>query len=289
MHGSGGQISIFGTRMNRILIGLALGAAIIGALYLGEWYSLVLFSIVVLVGQQEMSRLSQQMLKVESTLRAVIFITLGTLTFAYLSWLLLSDRTQVLSHQSFIFTLLLVTTVYYIMRIIGLYSVTGVSYLKEMIDALVYVPLSMVLAYWICVRSGLWESSTLLGIFILIWSTDSGAYYAGRTLGKRRLFPRISPNKTWEGAIGGLLCAMIISVGLSQIFLVLSSLDWLIISVIVWAMGTLGDLIESHYKRMAGVKDSGTLLGDHGGVLDRFDAFLCAVPFVAAYLWLVDS
>ncbi len=289
MHGSDGQMGIFDTRMNRILIGLALGAAIIGALYLGEWYSLLLFSLIVLVGQQEMSRLSQQMLRVESSTRAVIFITLGSLVFAYLSWLLLTQRPQVLSHQSFIFTLLLVATLYYLMRIMGLYTVTGVSYLKEMIDALVYVPLSMVLAYWICIRSGLWESSTLLGIFILIWASDSGAYYAGRTLGRRRLFPRVSPNKTWEGAIGGLLSAMIISVGLSQIFLVLSSSDWLMISVIVWAMGTLGDLIESHYKRLAGVKDSGTLLGDHGGVLDRFDAFLCAVPFAAAYLWLVDS
>ncbi len=129
----------------------------------------------------------------------------------------------------------------------------------------------------------------LIGLFIIIWSSDVFAYLVGSWLGKHKLFERISPKKSWEGSIGGLVFAMLAAYILSLIFQQLSLAEWFIFAVIVVITGALGDLIESMLKRQAGVKDSGTLLPGHGGVLDRFDAVLFATPFVFVYVNLISS
>ena len=106
-------------------------------------------------------------------------------------------------------------------------------------------------------------------------------------MGKHRLFERISPKKTWEGTIGGIVITLILAFGLSQFFDELRLHDWLILGTIVAIFGTLGDLVESMLKRSMNIKDSGKLLPGHGGILDRFDGFIFILPFVAAYLlWI---
>ncbi len=131
---------------------------------------------------------------------------------------------------------------------------------------------------------GVYHSSFLLGFFFLIWINDTGAFVTGTALGRRRLFERVSPKKTWEGAIGGailtIVCAYIISLYYSHIYL----RDWFIISGIIIVFGTYGDLFESMFKRSINAKDSGTILPGHGGVLDRFDSVFMAAPFVFVYL-----
>lgn len=122
------------------------------------------------------------------------------------------------------------------------------------------------------------------GMFLIIWSNDTFAYLSGRFFGKHKLFERISPKKTWEGTIGGFIFAII--AGLVYAFFTEESfLFWGIGACIISIGGVLGDLIESKIKRITGVKDSGSIMPGHGGILDRFDAIMFAAPFF--YVWCV--
>lgn len=127
-----------------------------------------------------------------------------------------------------------------------------------------------------------------LGFLIILWSNDTGAYLAGRSFGRRKLFERISPNKTWEGFIGGLLFALLIAFNLEQYFGSLSKSEWASMALIIGVFGTLGDLVESMLKRSLGVKDSGHILPGHGGLLDRFDGLLMAAPLVFLFLLMMQ-
>lgn len=119
----------------------------------------------------------------------------------------------------------------------------------------------------------------------VVWFSDTGAYFAGKSLGKHKLSPFVSPNKTWEGSIGGII-ASIAAAGLATIYFKEASLTVLIgLAIFAGIMGQIGDLAESLIKRSCGVKDSGNLIPGHGGVLDRFDALLFAAPIVCGYLY----
>ncbi len=123
----------------------------------------------------------------------------------------------------------------------------------------------------------------VLSMFVFVWVNDTGAFLVGSAIGKHRLFERISPKKSWEGFWGGMLFAMLFSLGFAYIDPSVSRLAWLGLSVVIVLFGTLGDLVESLLKRTLGVKDSGKLLPGHGGMLDRFDSILMAIP--AAYIY----
>ncbi len=125
-----------------------------------------------------------------------------------------------------------------------------------------------------------------LGFLFLLWANDSGAYVFGITLGKNRLFERISPKKSWEGFFGGLIIASIAAYIISMYFHSIDTSDWILLSLIIVVFGTMGDLVESMLKRSKDMKDSGSILPGHGGVLDRFDGLLLAAPLVYAYLQL---
>lgn len=133
------------------------------------------------------------------------------------------------------------------------------------------------------------RTDILIGLFIIIWSSDVFAYLVGSWIGKHKLFERISPKKSWEGSMGGLVFALLAAYILSLFYQQFTPLQWMIFAVIVVVTGALGDLIESMLKRQAGVKDSGTIFPGHGGVLDRFDAVLFATPFVFVYVNLISS
>ncbi len=125
-------------------------------------------------------------------------------------------------------------------------------------------------------------------IFILIWVNDSFAYITGMLLGKHKMWERHSPNKTWEGTIGGALFCIAAAILAGPRFAPETHiLGWAIIGLICSVVGTLGDLVESMFKRYCGVKDSGNIMPGHGGVLDRFDSILMAVPFVLLFLGII--
>lgn len=130
-----------------------------------------------------------------------------------------------------------------------------------------------------------------LSVFIFLWVNDSGAYLTGSLLGRHKLFPRISPGKTWEGSIGGGI--LVITVAALLGYLVnrgvdvprLSILGWMGLGLVIAVVGTWGDLVESLFKRTLGIKDSGNILPGHGGMMDRFDSSLMAIPAAVLYLY----
>lgn len=127
----------------------------------------------------------------------------------------------------------------------------------------------------------------LMGIFFILWAYDTGAYVFGILFGRFKLFERISPKKSWEGVIGGAVIALVVGILDSVVFHSVSLIGWMGIAFLVIIFGTFGDLVESMIKRSLNVKDSGTLLPGHGGILDRFDSFIFAVPFIFAWLMII--
>ena len=119
----------------------------------------------------------------------------------------------------------------------------------------------------------------IMGIFILIWVNDSFAYLVGKSLGRTKLFPSVSPKKTIEGSLGGFIFALIAAYIISFYETEISVIQWMILAAVIVIMGNLGDLLESKFKRNAGVKDSGAILPGHGGMLDRLDSLVFAAPF----------
>ena len=153
------------------------------------------------------------------------------------------------------------------------------------LSAFVYlgIPFSM-LNFIVYNKEGKYIAGTLLGILILVWVYDSAAYLIGSQFGSRKLFPRISPNKTWEGSIGGLLVLTALGFSLGYVFDGLTPLEWAVSSWLIAYFSANGDLVQSLMKRSLGIKDSGNILPGHGGFLDRFDAFIFVIPFIACYI-----
>lgn len=127
-----------------------------------------------------------------------------------------------------------------------------------------------------------------LSIFIFTWINDTGAYCTGMLFGKHRLFERISPKKSWEGSIGGGVFSIIGAIVMAYFFPFMPISIWIGLALTVVVFGTLGDLTESLLKRTIGIKDSGNILPGHGGMLDRFDSTLMAVPAAVVYLYIIS-
>lgn len=127
-----------------------------------------------------------------------------------------------------------------------------------------------------------------LAMYVFLWLNDTGAYLCGSLLGKHKLFPRISPKKSWEGSIGGAIVAMASAVAVAYFFPVLNVWQWVGMALVVVVAGTYGDLTESMIKRSLDVKDSGRMLPGHGGILDRLDSMLFAIPASVIYLYVLS-
>lgn len=137
--------------------------------------------------------------------------------------------------------------------------------------------------------------SVPLSVFVFLWINDTGAYICGSLLGRHKLFPRISPGKSWEGSIGGGILVILVAVLVWYLLeqygenaLGLSAIEWAGLGLTVVIFGTWGDLVESLFKRTLGIKDSGHILPGHGGMLDRFDSTLMAVPAAVVYLYTLS-
>lgn len=148
----------------------------------------------------------------------------------------------------------------------------------------VYAAGSFTLLNLVAIDGQTYLAVPLLAIFIVVWVNDTGAYLVGSTMGKRRLFERISPKKSWEGFFGGISLVLLFAFLLSCYFEEIAWYNWLGLSVTIAVFATWGDLTESILKRSLQVKDSGVLLPGHGGMLDRFDSIIMAAP--AAYIYL---
>ncbi|MFD1096682.1 phosphatidate cytidylyltransferase [Salegentibacter chungangensis] len=159
---------------------------------------------------------------------------------------------------------------------------------KKYIIIIFYLISSVIFLTLIPTIEGVFIPKLVVGIFVLIWTNDTFAYIVGKNFGKNKLYELISPNKTIEGFLGGLIFSCIASYFIFYYTQFLSFPIWLGLAVILSVFGTLGDLIQSKFKRQAGVKDSGSLMPGHGGLFDRLDSIIFASPFVYAYLYLLD-
>ena len=263
----------------RALTGTAFVAVIILSLVVGYWSFKVLFFLVALLSLLEFYKLISNETTSPQKITGIFLGAVVYLNIAPSDVLVLSD------HQ----------------KIAMIYSITGLMVILELyrrkpfpfhsiaytIIGVVYVVIPFALLTQLSVLNTNYDYTLPLGIFLLIWSNDTFAYLTGIRFGKHRLFERISPKKSWEGSAGGLIMTLIVAFLLSRIFEVISQSDWLVTAAIVVVAGTLGDLVESMLKRSVNAKDSGNILPGHGGLLDRFDALLLAVPFIYIYLVLL--
>jgi phosphatidate cytidylyltransferase len=199
---------------------------------------------------------------------------------------LISMALAAMAPTSWLVPLALVAAVYGIAGIANMYTKRRFvnHHRKGSLVAILYIgiPVGLLIRYLLLQDS--YTPLTLISMFAFIWMSDSAAYLVGSQIGRRKLFPRISPNKTWEGTLGaGLFC-----LGLAGLFwwqIGIYGLGWwLILATVVWFWGSYGDLVESSLKRQYNVKDSGSFMPGHGGFLDRFDSFLYVIPPVILLL-----
>lgn len=147
----------------------------------------------------------------------------------------------------------------------------------------VALPMSLMLFIPLLLSGGVWRAEAFLFYLFIVWGNDVFAYLVGVSIGKHRMCERISPKKSWEGFVGGIIGALAMG-ALGNVVVGGGYLLWLGLALIVAISSVLGDLVESMFKREAGIKDSGNILPGHGGMLDRFDALIISVPFAFVYL-----
>ena len=155
---------------------------------------------------------------------------------------------------------------------------------------LIYCYLPLILLFKLSYPDAVYDFRIPLGILLLTWVLDVGAYFVGKALGKHPLYPRISPKKTWEGSIGGALLCIGLAVFFEYHVFTSENLqfNWIIIALLISVLSQLGDLVESMYKRSLSLKDSGSILPGHGGILDRFDGTYISIPFIYFYISLIS-
>lgn len=259
----------------RILTAIIGGTAVIGLIYFNQWSFAFLLAMLNIAALWEFYQLSNSN---NNSVSMWLSIALGTISF--IISILVSFNFLDYKYLNILYTipfLLFITELFRNKN--NPFQNVGFSIL-----GMIYTTLPFILLAKISFRDGVYNFSYVYGFLFLLWASDSCAYFVGKFLGKRKLFERISPKKTWEGLFGGLAGSLLVAYILSNYFTQLSLLNWLIISAIIVFVGTLGDLVESMFKRSLEVKDSSTLLPGHGGVLDRFDGLFVSIPFVYLYL-----
>ena len=188
--------------------------------------------------------------------------------------------------QELINILMFVTIFVDVLLLINLFSKKEIKFntFKKFVVGLFYIGGGCIFLTMIPYKNDAFAKLLIMGIFILIWVNDSFAYLVGKSIGRTKLFPSVSPKKTVEGTLGGFIFAIGAAYIIATQEQLISPVQWMILATVIVIAGSLGDLIESKMKRAAGVKDSGAILPGHGGMLDRLDSLVFAAPF--AYLTL---
>ncbi len=196
--------------------------------------------------------------------------------------------------QTGIFIPYLIITIYLMVSELYLKKKHPLNSLAYAMLSQIYVGLPFALLNVLAFHSNGWDSVSEyqfilpLSIFAFNWINDTGAYCTGMLLGKHPLFKRISPKKSWEGSIGGAVFSIAGAFALAHFFPIMSTAAWVGMGLTVVVFGTWGDLTESLMKRHLGIKDSGNILPGHGGMLDRFDSAIMAIPAAVVYLYLIS-
>lgn len=260
---------------SRVITAILGGVFTVGAVWLSPWTFLACFSVISLLALAEFYKLINCDLR-----RAETIVMFG---FAVFIWVAVAGALQMgyVSLRYIGVALLTLPTI----AIILLYQkreTTSALTMSYLIFSQVYILLPFVLFYISSfgIRyDGVYDYRLPLGILFLHWQADSMAYFTGKFMGRRTIFPRISPRKTWEGFGGGIAGNLLLG-WLFEAVWPTPEFNWVLVGLVIAVMGLFGDLVESMIKRNLHVKDSGGLLPGHGGLLDRFDGFLFAMPSV---------
>ena len=258
----------------RSITGVIFGTVVIGSMLWHPYAQMIVFSIFMVLGLAEFYRLFKNHPVVQVSSEIGIFI--GVFIFV----LMLGFSLKLLPIISVIVLFPLFFTL--ILNELWAKKENPIINISVLVFGIVYV----VLPFYLSIDLSLRNTSYLphvVGMFLLIWTNDSFAYFSGRLFGKSKLFERISPKKTWEGTIGGVLFTLILGYIIGAYINEGETVFWLVSAVIIAPCAIFGDLLESLFKRSLNIKDSGNILPGHGGILDRFDAALFAIPFF--YCW----
>ena len=275
--------------MVRTLSGLVLVAVFVGAVLGSQWSFGALLLLILVGGQTEFYKLARE---TGLSPQRWMGLAVGVLLFA-LNFIVFRQFSRSVTDEAggaVLYLLLYIGLLLPTLFVCELFrrSATPLANLGATLLGVLYVavPLSLLLYVPVLAGDGVWRPETVLCYIFIIWATDVFAYLVGMTFGRHRLCERLSPKKSWEGFFGGLAGA--VATGLAAAY----ALDanywvWGGLALVASLSGVAGDLVESMFKREAGVKDSGQVIPGHGGVLDRFDALLLSAPYVFLYLLLV--
>ena len=275
--------------MVRTLSGLVLVAVFVGAVLGSQWSFGALLLLILVGGQTEFYKLARE---TGLSPQRWMGLAVGVLLFA-LNFIVFRQFSRSVTDEAggaVLYLLLYIGLLLPTLFVCELFrrSATPLANLGATLLGVLYVavPLSLLLYVPVLAGDGVWRPETVLCYIFIIWANDVFAYLVGMTFGRHRLCERLSPKKSWEGFFGGLAGAVV--TGLAAAY----ALDanywvWGGLALVASLSGVAGDLVESMFKREAGVKDSGQVIPGHGGVLDRFDALLLSTPYVFLYLLLV--
>lgn len=271
-------MSRFSELYRRVISALLGATVIVSSLIYSEWTYFIVFFAICLMAQWEFYRLVRAQEYVPIRLLGVF---VGSLLFV-LSFLIESGRLD----SKYYFVLFPLASMIFLVKLYKKSDKNPFANIAFYYLGVVYVAVPFALINIIVHFHDTYGYQILLGLMIIIWASDTGAYFAGSLFGKTKLFERISPKKSWEGSVGGGIVALICAYVISQFHTDLNLLEWIIVGVIVVITGTYGDLVESLFKRSMSIKDSGNIIPGHGGFLDRFDSLILSVPFVVLFLKL---
>jgi phosphatidate cytidylyltransferase len=262
----------------RVIVAIAGVAIIITAIYWQPWSYFAVFLIITFFSMREFYKLvgidGYLPLSFWGTLTGILIYTF---TFLVQMNLITAD---------ILFLVFPLSSIIYFIKLYKKSDVKPFTNIAYTFLGILYVAVPFSLLHIIAFCTGIYRFEITTGILLLTWASDTGGYFAGTRYGKTSLFKRISPKKSWEGFIGGAILTLAIAFLLSIFADVFPLWKWMTIGLLTVIAGTYGDLVESLFKRSIRIKDSGASLPGHGGFLDRFDALLLSVPFIAAFLRL---
>ena len=274
--------------LKRISTAIIFAIIMLGGLFGGRYSFVFLFALITILCLWEFFNIVLKTNSRSGFVRKVIGTCLGILPFIISSLVqldLVGSKIDFITLSS-----LLVSPFIFTAFIFELYTrseqpFTNIAFI---VLGMVYIGIPFAMLDFIAFDGNKFYANIVFGLLMLTWMNDTGAYLVGSTIGRTPLLPRISPNKTWEGAIGGAVLCLLLVLGLHYFFNEIGLVNWLVLGFIVIIFGSLGDLVESMLKRSMQIKDSGNLLPGHGGVLDRFDGFIFLLPF-CNYLFALDQ
>ena len=270
-----------GNFTKRAVFGLIYAATIIGASYAGPPYFYILFFIFMIFSLYEFLRIIE--------LKSIYPYILAVASF--ISSIISNDKTLRFEqdiNQKIVVAIFGITLFLTFITALVSSRKIAIQYLGRIFLSLIYIiiPFSVLIMVPYLNEHHTYDYSIITGIFVLIWSNDVFAYLIGKNFGKHKLIERVSPNKTIEGFIGGLVFTFVAAYLFARFFNSIET-HWIALATVVSVFGVLGDLVESMFKRQANVKDSSNMIPGHGGFLDRLDSIIFVSPFIFLYLFLI--